>query len=187
MTMDQETPTSAAAAEPQPPQTPPPPVPAVEERAPDNYKNPILAGVLSLFPGIGNIYNGLYMRGLAFFLICASMIAITTREPIFGLGIAFAWIFNVVDAYRQATLINHGYAQDLGIDRPPKVSGQGGAVVGAIMLMIGAFALYDNYFGPIDLDWLIDLWPVFLMAIGAWLIFDTVRDRAKREGGGGYE
>ena len=163
------------------PQTPPPAPPAVEPTPPANYKNPILAGVLSLFPGIGNIYNGLYMRGLAFFLICTSMIAITTREPLFGLGIAFFWIFNVVDAYRQATLINHGYGQDLGIDEPPKIAaGQGGAMVGAIMMLIGAFALYDNYFGPIDLDWLIDLWPVILMAIGAWLIFDTVRDKKKK-------
>ena len=55
-------------------------------------------------------------------------------------------------------------------------------MVGIIMFLIGGFALcYDNYFGPIDLDWLIDLWPVFLMAIGAWLVFDTVRDRAKKK------
>ena len=50
-----------------------------------------------------------------------------------------------------------------------------------IMFVIGAFALINNYFGPIDVDWLIDLWPVFLMAIGAWLIFDTVRDKKKKE------
>jgi TM2 domain-containing membrane protein YozV len=177
MTMDQETPAAAASGHAREAQ----PAPAAETR-PTSYKNPILAGVLSLFPGIGNIYNGLYMRGLAFFLICVSMIVITTREPLFGLGIAFFWIFNVVDAYRQATLINHGYGQDLGIDEPPKVgTGQGGVMVGVIMLLIGGFALYDNYFGPIDLDWLIDLWPVFLMAIGAWLIFDAVRDKKRKQ------
>ncbi len=192
MTMDQETPTSAPAAQaPPPPEAPAAPPPPVAEPRGQNYKNPILAGVLSLFPGIGNIYNGLYMRGLAFFLICTSMIVLTAESnghPFFGLGIAFSWIFNVVDAYRQATLINHGYAQDLGIDEPPKMSsGQGGAVVGAIMFLIGAFALWDNYFGPIDLDWLVDLWPVFLMAIGAWLIFDTMRDRQKKKEETSYE
>ena len=52
-------------------------------------KNPIVAAILSLFPGVGNLYNGLYMRGLAFFLICTSMIILTaTQEPLFGLGIA---------------------------------------------------------------------------------------------------
>ena len=165
--------------------TPPPPALAAADPRPTSasYKSPILAGVLSLFPGIGNIYNGLYMRGLAFFLICVSMIVITNEgHPFFGLGIAFFWIFNVVDAYRQATLINAGYAQDLGIDELPRVkSGQGGAMVGAIMLLIGGFALADNYFGPIDLDWLVDLWPVFLMVIGAWLILDTLREKQKRQ------
>jgi hypothetical protein len=108
--------------------------------------------------------------------------------PLFGLGIAFFWIFNVVDAYRQATLINHGYAQDLGIDEPPKLgTGEGGVMVGVILLLIGGFALYDNYFGPIDLDWLIDLWPVFLMAIGAWLIFDAVRDKKRKQEKQGFE
>ncbi|MDX1644277.1 MAG: hypothetical protein R3244_07975 [Thermoanaerobaculia bacterium] len=161
----------------------PPPPPAAEGRARDG-KNPILAAVLSLFPGIGNIYNGLYLRGLAFFLICTACVILVAERPgpLFGLAIPFFWIFNIVDAYRQAALINAGYAQDLGIDEPPKIgkAGQGGLLVGAMLFLIGGFALLDRYFGPIDLDWLVDLWPLVLMAIGAWLIFDTVRDRKRR-------
>lgn len=76
----------------------------------------------------------------------------------------------------------------LGIDEPPKLgTGEGGVMVGVILLLIGGFALYDNYFGPIDLDWLIDLWPVFLMAIGAWLIFDAVRDKKRKQEKQGFE
>ena len=164
--------------------TPPPPPAAPEPEASPftSRKNPIIAAILSLFPGVGNLYNGLYMRGLAFFLICTSMIILTaTQEPLFGLGIAFFWIFNMVDAYRQATLINYGYGQDLGIDEPPKLAsaGQGGMMVGIILFLIGGIALLEQFDVRIDLDWLIDLWPVFLMAIGAWLIFDTVRDKMK--------
>lgn len=170
--------------EPQTSPTPGPPPPPSAEGGRTQAKNPILAAVLSLFPGIGNIYNGLYMRGLAFFLICTASIILVVEQPgpLFGLAIPFFWIFNIVDAYRQAVLINSGYAQDLGVDEPPKVgkAGQGGLLVGAILFLIGAFALVDRYWGPIDLDWLVDLWPVVLMAIGAWLIFDTVRDRQKR-------
>ena len=46
-------------------------------------KNPFLAALLSAFPGMGNVYNGLYMRGLTFFLIIVSLIGITTsgRSP----------------------------------------------------------------------------------------------------------
>ena len=149
-----------------------------------NYKQPLLAAVLSLFPGVGNLYNGLYMRGLAFFLICASMIVLTaTQEPLFGLGIAFFWIFNMVDAYRQATLINYGYGQDLGIDEPPKMAaaGQGGLMVGIILFLIGGIALLEQLDVRIDLAWLFDFWPLFLMAIGAWLIFDTVREKMKKK------
>ena len=78
-------------------------------------------------------------------------------------------------------LINYGYAQDLGIDEPPKLAsaGQGGMMVGIILFLIGGIALLEQFDVRIDLDWLIDLWPVFLMAIGAWLIFDTVRDKMK--------
>ncbi len=42
--------------------------------SPVGHKNPILAAVLSLFPGIGNVYNGLYMRGVTFFLVIACLI-----------------------------------------------------------------------------------------------------------------
>jgi hypothetical protein len=173
--------TSAAPA-PQPPQ--PPTAPAAKEASSRSYKNPMLAASLSLFPGIGNLYNGLYMRGLAFFLICSSMIYMVAEHPgpLFGMAIPFFWIFNMVDAYRQATLINYGYGAAMGVDEPPKISGagQGGMMVGVILFLIGGIALLEQFDVRVNLDWLIDLWPVFLMAIGAWLIFDTVRDKMKK-------
>lgn len=144
------------------------------------HKNPLLAGGLSLFPGMGNVYNGLYMRGITFFLVIASLIIISERHNIFGLGVAFFWIFNVIDAYRQATLINYGYAQDLGlIDLPrhPRAS-QGGIFSGILLSLIGLFAIADRYF-VIDLEWLFDLWPFALVAIGVWLIVSAVRDRRR--------
>ncbi len=76
-------------------------------------KNPLLAGFLSLFPGMGNVYNGLYLRGVTFFLIVGGLIgAVESGAPeIFGFAIAFFWIFNVLDAYRhpdQGTLRTWG-------------------------------------------------------------------------------
>src|ERR1043166_3995879 len=110
-------------------------------------KSPALAAFLALFPGLGHLYNGLYMRGLTLFLIVASLIAVTAEgeHPFFGLGIAFFWLFNVMDAYRQATLINYGYARDLGLtDMPenPRAS-QGGLVAGIILTLIGLVAFLD--------------------------------------------
>jgi hypothetical protein len=157
-----------------------PALPAAAATPPFLRKNPALAALLSLFPGMGNIYNGLYLRGITFFLVIASLIGITSHQPLFGLGIAFFWIFNVLDAYRQATLINYGYAQDLGLldlPRHPR-AGQGGLAAGILLTLIGLFAVIDRYF-DVRLDWLFDLWPFALVAAGIWLIWGAIRDRRR--------
>jgi hypothetical protein len=145
-------------------------------------KNPGLALVLSLFPGMGNVYNGLYMRGLTFFLVIACLIGLVSdgHHPLFGLAIAFFWLFNLIDAYRQATLINYGYAQDLGLLDMPKVprAGQGGLLAGALLALIGIAGIGDRYF-DIRFDWIFDLWPFALLVLGLWLIVSAVRDRRR--------
>lgn len=174
-----------------------PPAPAASVTAPDpapvaamgvppalGRKNPILAGLLSGFPGMGNIYNGLYMRGLTFFLIVVSLIGIADNgHDIWGFVVAFFWLFNIIDAYRQATLINYGYAQDLGLmdlPRHPRAS-QGGILAGVLLLLIGTVAIFEQYF-DMRLDWLFDLWPFALVLAGAWMIWASLRDRRRAEG-----
>ena len=146
---------------------------------PIGRKNPNLAAVLSLFPGLGHIYNGLYMRGITFFLVIVSLIGIADSGPdLFGIAIAFFWLFNVIDSYRQATLINYGYAQDLGLTdlpRHPRAS-QGGVIAGILLAAIGLLAIAERYF-IIDLDWVFDLWPFALVAIGGWMVWASLRDR----------
>ncbi|MES1211388.1 MAG: hypothetical protein ABUL63_03535 [Acidobacteriota bacterium] len=148
-------------------------------------KNPVLAATLSLFPGVGNVYNGLYMRGVIFFLVIASLISIVQQgPPLFGMAIAFFWIFNVIDAYRQATLINYGYAQDLGLTdlpRHPRAS-QGGVVAGVLLALIGVIAIGERYFN-LDVERLAEIWPFALVAIGGWLIWSSIRDRLRASAG----
>ena len=146
-------------------------------------KNPFLAAVLSAFPGMGNVYNGLYMRGLTFFLIIVSLLGITTSgrgHELFGMAVAFFWLFNVIDAYRQATLINYGYAQDLGLLDLPRVprAGQGGLVAGILLTLVGIASVLDRY-TIIDYDWLFQLWPFALVAAGVWLVVASFRDRQR--------
>lgn len=164
----------------------PPPAPTHTLPAPLTIKKPGLAAFLSAFPGLGNVYNGLYLRGLIFFMIVFTLISILANgssrggEPFFGAAVAFFWLFNIIDAYRQAVLINHGYQQDLGILDLPKRprAGQGGIAAGIILVLIGTYALLEQYVS-IDLDWLFDLWPVAAIALGGWLIWGTIRDRNK--------
>ena len=143
-------------------------------------KNPSLAAFLSLFPGIGNVYNGLYLRGLTFFLLIISSIKLADRHEVFAAVAAFFWVFSLIDAYRQAVLINYGYAQDLGLlDRPrsPRAS-QGGMAAGVLLILIGLIAALDQFF-HIDFEWLFKLWPLALMAVGLWLVAGSLRDRRR--------
>jgi hypothetical protein len=162
---------------------PPFPVPAAAAPSPPAFlKNPKLAAFLSLFPGMGNVYNGLYLRGLIQFLIVASLVEMLDRHgrPLFGLALAFFWIFNILDSYRQAVLINYGYSQDLGLlDRPMRPRpGQGGMVAGVLLFLVGLVAMLDQYF-TISLDWLFDAWPIVMVLLGAWLIWGSIRDRRR--------
>ena len=164
----------------------PPPSPAPVATSapfrPVDQKNPLLAAFLSLFPGVGHIYDGLYLRGLTFFVIFFSMVAIADRanNPIFVFAAIFFGLFNIIDAYRQAVLINYGYAQDLGLlDRPKSPRpGQGGLAAGVVLSVVGALALADRYLN-VDIERLLDLWPFALVLIGAWLIWGAIRERTR--------
>jgi hypothetical protein len=173
--------------EPAPPAVPAPAAelaaPAAMVPPPIGRKNPILAAVLSAFPGIGHVYNGLYMRGVTFFLIIVSLMVLADRNEAFVPAVAFFWLFSVIDAYRQATLINYGYAQDLGlVDLPkhPRAS-QGGLLAGVLLSLIGLVAALDRY-TIIRLEWIFNLWPFALIAVGAWMIWASLKDRRRAEG-----
>ena len=80
-----------------------------------SHRSPWIAALLATFPGLGSIYNGSYARGVAFFLTVLGMIHMANRgDEIWGFGVAFVWLFNVIDAYREARLIRAGLAHDLG-------------------------------------------------------------------------
>lgn len=168
-----------------PPAAPAPAPPLAAGQLPFDRKSPILAGLLSGFPGLGNVYNGLYVRGLVQFLIVAGLMGLVdhTETPFFVMTLIFFWAFNVLDAYRQAALINYGYAQDLGlIDRPERPrAGQGGLIAGMILTLLGIIATLEQYV-DIDLRWLYELWPLFLVGIGIWLIVASVRERNRATG-----
>lgn len=153
---------------------------AAAERPPLDRKIPLLAGLLSGFPGMGNVYNGLYLRGLVQFLIVAGLMNMVDHGngPFFPMTLVFFWAFSVLDAYRQAMLINYGYAQDLGLlDQPQRPrAGQGGLIAGIILTLLGIIATLEQYV-DIDLRWLYDLWPVLLIGVGLWLIVAAVRER----------
>lgn len=148
-------------------------------------RTPLLAGFFSLFPGLGNIYNGLYLRGITFFLICFGLIglAVDTQPPeavLLVFTVIFTWFFNIFDAYRQATLINYGYTPDAELRDRSRLPtwGSGGLVAGVTVFVIGLYGfLRETY--DIDLSLLADHWYLFFMAFGAVLIAQTIRQRRR--------
>ncbi len=178
----QETPQEAPPAPaPAPePQYVPPPVVHHPPRPSNPYeKTPLLAGLLSVVPGLGNIYNGLYARGIAFFVsfVGVFFLAVSSgqgnNEEELALlipSLGFVWLFNIFDAYRQATLINYGYPE---MPEKPRRHAPGGLVAGVFVFLVGAYgwARENDY---INVGWLVDNWYLIAMLFGAWLIGHTV-------------
>lgn len=144
-------------------------------------KSPILAAFLSFLPGLGNIYNGLYKRGVTFFLAFVSLFAIGFAS---GEGVhlallipctIFTWFFNVFDAYRQAILINYGYHGD--VDEAKLNMGGWGLAPGIFLVAVGLYGVLREY---LDISWdlLLAQWPWLLIVGGGGLIVQHFRERA---------
>jgi hypothetical protein len=75
--------------------------------------NPAIAGILGAIPlGIGAVYNSQYAKGLAHLVIFILLIIGANRggdwDWLFGLGIAFFVIYQIIDAVRSAKAIQAG-------------------------------------------------------------------------------
>jgi hypothetical protein len=138
--------------------------------------SPWVAAILAGFPGLGSIYNGSYARGVAFFLMATGTMHLAARgQGLWGFAVAFVWLFNVIDAYREARFIRAGLAQDLEMARPrPATSAAEGLGLGAVLFLIGLVSFLDLSLG-IDVDWIFELWPLGLMAAGGWFLFTAIR------------
>ncbi|MEM7353548.1 MAG: hypothetical protein AAF657_22310 [Acidobacteriota bacterium] len=194
---DQETPEIEAEA--LPAEAPAPATPRLEPQYaqqsiprenPSTVRNPLLAGFFSIFPGLGNVYNGLYLRGVTMFMIFFGLagLAAGTEPPeavILVFSVIFTWLFNIFDAYRQATLINFGYTPDVQLPEKSRIPtwGSGGMIAGVAVFVIGFYGFLRERF-DIDLTVLLDYWYLIFMAFGAFLIAQTVMEKRKADEAG---
>jgi len=163
-----------------PPPAPMAPVPVIVER-----KSPGLAGFLSVFPGLGHVYLGLYQRAFAIggaFILGISMTSHGNAGEFFGPLIAFVWFFAIIDAVRQAKAINRGQLAESGFAGEPQLkaaAGSGGLTWGVILVGLGTLWLIDRYF---VIDWsFMEDWggPAAFILLGLVLIASHVRKRRK--------
>lgn len=163
------------------PSLPPPVLPPAGPQLP---KSPVLALILSfLFPGIGQVYNGQPAKAIFFFFaFVGSIYAVIEIDPIpFGLFIPFVVFYNLVDAWRSASLINARYLGGQPVEEEVFESpAWGGALVG-----LGLVLLLHNL-GWLRLAALGRYWPLLMIAAGGIFLFASLR-RRKAAGADGVE
>jgi hypothetical protein len=161
-------------------QIPPPPPPPGSGSGP----NPTVAGILAgFFPfGVGAVYTGQYAKGLAHLAIFVLLIAGVNASDnghsealgiICGLGIAFFYVYQIIDSVRSARAIQMAQPvpDPFGL---AATFGGGGKVeaskipMGAIVLiLVGVlFLLHTMGLAEFGLD---RFWPLILIVIGGWL------------------
>ena len=152
-------------------------------------KSPVLALVLSLMPGVGQIYVGYYQQGFTNAIVAASIITLLSTEmipgaePLFGIFLAFFWLYNVVDAWRRAVFYNNALA---GIgpavlpDDFAVTKGRGTLAGGIALVLVGAIALSHTLFG-VPLEWLDKWWPLAVIGLGAWLAYPSIAKKKKTD------
>jgi hypothetical protein len=146
-------------------------------------KSAVLAGFLSAFmPGAGQAYIGYYASGFINIAVVAALIsmlnsnAVRGLEPFFGLFLAFFWIFNIIDSVRKAKLYNlHqiGAAETPAPTDSPLFGGVALVILGLILTLAITFDL--------DMYWLEDVWPLFVLALGIYLLWRYQRTRRELE------
>jgi hypothetical protein len=142
--------------------------------------NPALATILAVFfPfGVASVYMGQYAKGLMHLIVFAVLVAGSNQggsaEAFFGLGIAFFYVYQIIDANRTAKALLAGQPA-------PDPFGLGSALgtenlsaknipIGAVILIsIGVLFLLQNI-GLFHFHWIGKLWPLILIALGLRVI-----------------
>jgi TM2 domain-containing membrane protein YozV len=154
---------------------PPPAAYTPSPAGPTLPKNPWVALVLSLFPGVGQIYNGQIAKGLCFFFgeaFCIYGAADINWFP-FAFLIPFVYFYNLVDAWRSATLIN---ARFLGGQPVVEEDTSESPAWGVALIVLGLVILFHN-FGWLEYLRLERWWPLVIVAAGGAFLYGSVRRR----------
>jgi len=162
-----------------------------EEKMADNLdpgkglreKNPSLAAFLAIFPGMGAIYNGNFLKGITYILIFAVLIVLTgnASDPdsvVFGLMIAGFYIFQIIDSYNEAGKLNKaGSAVDGEAAGREDLS----LFSAVVVLVLGVLFQLVN-FDVLTFRQVTRLWPLALIAFGIKIVFNYFKREENNHG-----
>lgn len=164
-----------------PPQAAYPPVgmPVPVARPAGSGPNPAVAGILAgFFPfGVGAVYCSQYAKGLAHLLIFGLLIFASDHagswDALFGLGIAFFYVYQIVDAIRTAKAMQEGQPlpDPFGLAQTFSLGERGETknipTVAVILIGLGVlFLLHTMNIFEFGLD---RFWPLLLIFFGGWM------------------
>ncbi len=156
------------------------PAATVPPRIPDAGASPGLAFLLGLIPGVGAIYNAQYVKGLIHVVVLGGLISIISSDasegvkPLFGLMIG-AWVFYMAfEAYHTAKKRQLGLPVDEFSSLVP-LRGHPSQfpVAPAVLIAVGLLFLLNNM-EIIHFSQIIRYWPVALIALGAYMLYERV-------------
>ena len=157
------------------PYSAPAPPPLVPEGAP----SPGLAFILGLIPGVGAIYNGQYVKGLVHVVVFGMIISILSSgaapgfEPLFGFMIP-AWIlYQAFEAYHTAKRRLYGYSVDEFSGLVPSGRKHGFPAGPVLLMAIGVLFLL-NTMDLLRISQIARYWPLLLIALGAYLLYERL-------------
>ena len=145
--------------------------------------SPFVATLLSFFvPGLGAAYNGQTSKAIVHFAIFASffqMAVVTDGVTFFVLGVVGTWLFAAVDACRTAQLMRAGLAPDAEEDAIARQLYGNPFAWGITLVVLGSVFLAHTLLGvqfPVRRTL-----PVALVILGAYMLFDYLKRRRRRE------
>jgi hypothetical protein len=154
------------------------------------HKSPVLATVMSLIPGLGQIYVGYYQQGFVNIAVIAGLITLLAThrisddiKPFLAIFMVFYWFFNLVDAYRKSIFYNQVLAGLGALEMPEgeQLPGARGSLfAGLVMILAGAIALSYTVFG-IPMEWIERWWPLALILLGAFLLYQSIASKNKAQ------
>ncbi len=156
--------------------------------------NPAVAGILAgFFPfGVGAVYCSQYAKGLAHLVIFAMLIFGADHagswDALFGIGIAFFYVYQIIDAVRTAHALQAGQpAPDpMGLGQTFSMGEKfdtGKVPVGAVIL-IGLGVLFLLHTMGIMENGFERFWPLILIFLGGWMFYRNYERSRQRCGCG---
>lgn len=147
--------------------------------------SPGLAFLLGLIPGVGAIYNGQYAKGLIHAVIFGVLISIQSSgaagglEPLFAIVGAIWFFYMAFEAYHTALKRQRGEAVDeFSSIFPMARPGAGrGFPVGPVLLIAFGVIFLLNTLEVVRLYEILRFWPVFLIALGGYMLYIRINDR----------